>query len=80
VSSKTMIMDEIKQSLCATFSPMKFPLGEFTVAELMAINKNLQAQTVRIFLNGDAAKGIESELVRLPKMRGNQFLYSKRVI
>jgi hypothetical protein len=59
---------------------MKFPLGEFTVAELMAINKNLQAQTVRIFLNGDAARGIASELVRLPKMRGNQFLYSKRVI
>ena len=59
---------------------MKFPLGEFTVAELMAINKNSQAQTVRMFLNGDAAKGIESELVRLPKMRGNQFLYSKRVI
>ena len=59
---------------------MKFPLGEFTVAELVAINKNLQAQTVRMFLNGDAAKGIESELVRLPKMRGNQFLYSKRVI
>jgi len=59
---------------------MKFPLGEFTVAELMAINKNLQAQTVRIFLNCDAAKGIESELVRLPKMRGNQFLYSRRMI
>jgi hypothetical protein len=59
---------------------MKFPLGEFTVAELVAINKNLQAQTVRMFLNGDAAKGIESELVRLPKMRGNQFLYSKRLI
>jgi hypothetical protein len=59
---------------------MKFPSGEFTGAELVAINKNLQAQTVRIFLNGDAAKGIESELVRLPKMRGNQFLYSKRVV
>jgi hypothetical protein len=59
---------------------MKFPLGEFTVAELVAINKNLQAQTVRMFLNGDAATGIESELVRLPKMRGNQFLYSKRLI
>jgi hypothetical protein len=28
----------------------------------------------------NAAKGIESELVRLPKMRGNQFLYSKRVV
>jgi hypothetical protein len=59
---------------------MNFPSGEFTVAELLAINKNLQAQTVRLFLNCDAAKGIESELVRLPKMRGNQFLYSKRVI
>ncbi len=59
---------------------MKFPLGEFTVAEFLAINKHLQAQTVRIFLNCDAAKGIESELVRLPKMRGNQFLHSKRVI
>jgi len=59
---------------------MKFPLGEFTAAELIAINKNLQAQTVRIFLNCDAAKGIESELVRLPKMRANQFLYSKRVV
>jgi hypothetical protein len=59
---------------------MKFPVGEFTVAELVAINKNLQAQSVRIFLNCDAAKGTESELVRLPKMRGNQFLYSKREI
>ena len=59
---------------------MKFPLGEFTVVELLAINKNLQTQAVRIFLNCDAAKGIESELVRVPKMRGNQFLYSKRVI
>jgi hypothetical protein len=59
---------------------MKFPSGEFTVAELMAINKNLQAHTVRIFLNCDATKGIESELVRLPKMRGNQFLYSKRMV
>jgi hypothetical protein len=69
-----------KKLLCATFNLMKFPLGEFTVAELMAINKNLQTQTVRIFLNCDAAKGIESELVRLPKMRGNQFLYSRRMI
>jgi hypothetical protein len=59
---------------------MKCPSDEFTGAELVAINKNLQAQTVRIFLNEDAAKGIDSELVRLPKMRGNQFLYSKRVV
>ena len=59
---------------------MKFPLGEFTAAELMASNKNLQAHAVRIFLNDDAGKGIESKLVRLPKIRGNQFLYSKRVI
>jgi hypothetical protein len=59
---------------------MKFPLGEFTIAELMAINKNLQTLTVRIFLNCDAAKGTASELVRLPKMRGKQFLYSKRVV
>ena len=62
------------------FGLMKFPAGEFTVAELLAINKHLQTQTVRIFLNCDAIKGIESELVRLPKMRGNQFLFSKRVI
>jgi len=58
---------------------MKFPLGEFTAAELLAINNNQKAQTVRLFLNCDAAKGIKSELVRLPKMRDNQFLYSKRV-
>jgi len=58
---------------------MKLPLGEFTAAELLAINKNLKVQTVRLFLNCDAAKGMKSELVRLPKMRDNQFLYSKRV-
>jgi hypothetical protein len=69
-----------QESLCATFSLMKFSLGEFTVAELIAINKHLQTQTVRIFLNCAAAKGIESELVRLPRMRGNQFLYSKWVV
>jgi hypothetical protein len=37
---------------------MKFPSGEFTGAELIAINKNLQAQTVRIFLNSDAIRGL----------------------
>jgi hypothetical protein len=62
------------------FGLMKFPTGEFTVAGLIAINRILQTQTVRIFLNCDAVKGTASELVRLPNMRGNQFLYSKRVI
>ena len=54
-------------------------LCEFTVAELVTINENSQVQAVRMFLNCDAAKGTESELVRLPKMRGNQFSYSKRL-
>ena len=67
-------------SRCVIFILMKLSLGESTVAELIVINKNLRTQTVRIFLNFGAAKGIESELVRLPRMRGNQFLYSKRVV
>jgi hypothetical protein len=33
-------MDEIKQSRRAIFNLMKLRLGEFTVAELMANNKN----------------------------------------
>lgn len=71
-------MGGTKLPLCGNLLFMKFPLGEFTAAELVAINKNLQAQTVRMFLNIDATKGIASELVRLPKMRGSEFLYSRR--